>query len=98
MINILTVDFFNASFDLHVHNPTNKKRCKLIVTMINFNLGSDLKGRVKEMDTQRIFLADLFILILVSNPSVHGDKLLNSKEQYNFRLTIQFSCIGYCWR
>lgn len=90
-INILTVDFFNASFDLHVCSPTNQKTCELIVTIIDFNLRSVLKGKAEEMDTQRIlkqsFLADLYILSLVSNNSTHGDKFLNSKDEYNFRFT-----------
>lgn len=45
MINILTVDFVDAFFHLHVHNPTNQTIGKLRVTIINFNLGLVLEGK-----------------------------------------------------
>ena len=46
--NIVIVDFFNAFFHLHVHNPTNQTIGKLRVTITNFNLGLVLEGKPRK--------------------------------------------------
>ena len=82
-INILTVDFFNAFYKHDVHNSTNQTKLK--VTIIFFNLGYYEEKR--KMDGQKIlkqlFLAFYYILILVSDPSIHDEISLNSKKGNN---------------